>query len=175
MHMGKLAVIGLTLIVGIIIAVGLLLLPGYLPTGQAATGESLMPEASQDAEPVEKPKWDPGPAFEPDPDYVVNDSVELTGETVTFVVTGENFKFLMDGEENPDLNVKLGDKVRIEFTSTDGFHDFVIWDFNAGTERVWATNSTSVEFIADKAGTFEYYCSVGQHRDMGMKGNLIVE
>ena len=32
-----------------------------------------------------------------------------------------------------------------------------------------------VEFVVDKAGTFEYYCSVGNHRQMGMVGKLIVE
>ena len=34
---------------------------------------------------------------------------------------------------------------------------------------------TFVEFTVDKTGTFEYYCSVGQHRANGMVGNLIVE
>src|SRR3990167_9256749 len=35
--------------------------------------------------------------------------------------------------------------------------------------------SASVEFTADKAGGFEYYCSVGTHRAMGMVGAFIVE
>jgi len=34
---------------------------------------------------------------------------------------------------------------------------------------------TSVTFVADKTGTFEYYCSVGNHRAQGMVGKLIVE
>lgn len=32
-----------------------------------------------------------------------------------------------------------------------------------------------IEFTPDKAGSFEYYCSVGKHREMGMKGMLTVE
>jgi plastocyanin len=94
----------------------------------------------------------------------------------TFLLTGENFKFVMDGVDNPDIRVKQGDSVRIEFTSTQGFHDWVVDNFNAATEKVRdAEGSTFVEFIADKKGNFEYYCSVGQHRANGMKGNLIVE
>ena len=94
----------------------------------------------------------------------------------TFALTGENFKFVMDGLDNPDIRVKKGDKVRIEFTSTKGFHDWVVDEFNAATERVRDTDgSTFVEFVADKTGTFEYYCSVGEHRANGMKGKLIVE
>ena len=48
-------------------------------------------------------------------------------------------------------------------------------EFNAATEKVAAGVSSSVEFVADKKGTFEYYCSVGQHRANGMKGKLIVK
>src|SRR3989344_5627726 len=80
------------------------------------------------------------------------------------VVTGENFKFVVDGNDNPDILVKLGDKIRIEFSSTDGFHDWVVDEFNARTEQVRPGTPTFVEFIADKKGTFEYYCSVGSHR-----------
>ncbi len=93
----------------------------------------------------------------------------------TFVITGENFKFVMNEVNNPDIRVKQGDKVRIEFSSSNGFHDWKVDEFNAATEKIRDGSSTSVEFIADKKGTFEYYCSIGKHRKMGMKGKLIVE
>jgi len=175
--MGKLAFALLVLLLGAVIAVGLLVLPGYI-TGQAAqvpldsAGTENISEA--DEMPPSEPEW-AGPAFPSDPGYAVNDSVSLTGETVVFNVTAGNFKFMIDGEDNPNLTVKLGDVVRVEFTSTEGYHDFVIAEFNAITDRVWAVNSTSVEFVADKAGEFEYFCSVGKHRDMGMAGFLTVE
>lgn len=93
----------------------------------------------------------------------------------TFVLTGENFKFVMDGEDNPELRVSEGDLIRIEFTSTGGFHDWVLDEFDASTEKVNEGESTFVEFVADQKGTFEYYCSVGQHRANGMFGTIIVE
>ena len=100
---------------------------------------------------------------------------EMIQPDKTFVLTGENFKFLMDGSEAPELQVKVGDRVRIEFTSTSGFHDWVVDEFGAATKQVKPENGmTSVEFVADKEGTFEYYCSVGSHRANGMKGNLVV-
>jgi carboxymethylenebutenolidase len=101
--------------------------------------------------------------------------VDESPELVTFSLTGENYRFLMDGIENPTLRVRQGDKVRIEFTSSEGFHDWVLDEFDAATEKVRAVDSTSVEFTATSKGTFEYYCSVGQHRQLGMKGKLIVE
>lgn len=94
---------------------------------------------------------------------------------VTFVVTGEHLRFYIDGVENPDMKVKLGDKVRVEYTGIEGFHDWKIDEFNAATKQVQPGIMTSVEFVADKKGTFEYYCSVGQHRANGMFGKFIVE
>ena len=99
----------------------------------------------------------------------------VSGKVKTFVLTGENFKFMMEGQEGPEMRVKLGDSVRVEFSSTEGFHDWKVDEFQAATEKVRVGNTTTVEFVADKAGTFEYYCSVGSHRQMGMKGKLVVE
>lgn len=93
----------------------------------------------------------------------------------TFIVTGENFKFFIGGVENPDIIVNKGDLVRIEFESTSGFHDWVVDEFSAATEKVKDGGATFVEFSADKTGTFEYYCSVGSHRANGMSGNFIVK
>jgi heme/copper-type cytochrome/quinol oxidase subunit 2 len=100
---------------------------------------------------------------------------ETTNSNVlVFKLTGENFRFFMNGVESPTINVKEGDRVRIEFTSIGGFHDFVIDEFNAATDQIGAGQTSSVEFVANKKGTFEYYCSVGSHRAMGMKGTFIV-
>ena len=100
---------------------------------------------------------------------------EATTPDVTFSVTGENYAFFVDGEENPDMVVQEGDLVRIEFESTQGLHDWVV-DAFAATEQVdSASGVTTVEFVADQAGEFEYYCSVGSHRQQGMLGSFIVE
>ncbi len=97
------------------------------------------------------------------------------GNVVSFGLTGENFKFSMDGQDAPVLTVKEGDTVKITLTSAGGFHDWVLDEFNAHTDRVNTGQSASVEFVADKKGTFEYYCSVDSHRQKGMKGTFIVE
>jgi len=94
---------------------------------------------------------------------------------IVFDLTGENFVFMMNGEENPDLVVQEGDTVQINFTSTQGLHDWVVDEFNATTEQVQTNNSTSVTFVADQTGEFAYYCSVGTHRADGMEGSLVVE
>jgi nitrite reductase (NO-forming) len=105
------------------------------------------------------------------------DAMVTTGqETVTldpnakvFEVRGVNYDF-----DISEIKVKKGETVTINFESTDGFHDIVIDEFSAKTKKVQPGVKTSVTFVADKAGTFEYYCSIGSHRANGMVGKLVV-
>lgn len=91
-------------------------------------------------------------------------------ETAEFEVEGGEFYY------KPNiLKVKKGQKVEIEFNNKDGFHDFVLDEFKVKTKQLKDGESEDIEFVADKAGTYEFYCSVGQHRAKGMKGTLIVE
>lgn len=89
---------------------------------------------------------------------------------VTVELTGKNFAFSKN-----EIRVKKGQTVKVVFTSEGGFHDWKVDEFNAATAQVNTDGTSSVTFVADKAGEFEYYCSVGSHRQMGMVGKLIVE
>ena len=101
---------------------------------------------------------------------VDTDGNVLEDGTREFHVSGRNFEFSQN-----EMKVKKGDKVRVIFKSTKGTHDWVLDEFNARTEKVEPGQTTTVEFTANKLGTFEYYCSVGEHRKFGMLGKLIVE
>lgn len=89
---------------------------------------------------------------------------------INLEVEGSNYLF------NPDeIKVKVGDKVSITFTSNGAMHDFVLDEFDVKTKVLNSGESETISFTVDKAGEYEYYCSVGNHRAMGMKGTLIVE
>lgn len=94
----------------------------------------------------------------------------VSGDVKEFTVTGSSFSFAPS-----TLKVKKGDTVKITFKNSGGMHDFVIDDFKTQTKTIKSGETDVAQFIADKAGTFEYYCSVGNHRAMGMKGTLTVE
>lgn len=98
------------------------------------------------------------------------DTMMEKGEVKEFDVTGSPFKF-----DPASITVKKGDTVRINFTNAEGMHDWVIDEFNARTKVIKGGESETIEFVADKAGSFEYYCSVGNHRAQGMVGTLVVE
>jgi plastocyanin len=92
------------------------------------------------------------------------------GAVKEFTVTGSSFAF-----SPKTITVNKGDTVKINFVNSVGFHDWVLDAFNVRTPQINAGQSASVTFVADKTGTFEYYCSVGTHRQMGMVGTLTVK
>ena len=92
------------------------------------------------------------------------------GTSKNFELTGKPFEFSLK-----EMKVKKGETVKVTFTNVQGFHDWTLDGYNVKTKQLPAGQSETVIFVADKAGTFEYYCGVGNHRDQGMKGSLIVE
>lgn len=72
------------------------------------------------------------------------------------------------------INVKKGQKVKIIMTSKDMMHNLNIDELNVHLPITKAGETNTVEFTADKVGTFEYYCSVGQHRKLGQVGKITV-
>ncbi|GIW69929.1 MAG: hypothetical protein KatS3mg101_0676 [Patescibacteria group bacterium] len=100
----------------------------------------------------------------------INETIGEPQKEVRVVVNGSNFKF-----EPKTINAKVGEKVIVEFNNIEGVHDFRIEEFGIATRILKANESETVEFTADKTGSFEFYCSVGEHRKMGMVGTLVVE
>ena len=109
---------------------------------------------------------------EPEVMEETSEAPEETNEATTRVFDMDGFNF---GYSVTEMRVKEGDTVTVNLTSTDGVHDWVVDEFEAATGRVNTGGATSVTFVASAAGTYEYYCSVGNHRQLGMVGTLIVE
>ncbi|MBI3589355.1 MAG: cupredoxin domain-containing protein [Candidatus Liptonbacteria bacterium] len=85
-------------------------------------------------------------------------------------VVGTNFKFSVN-----EIRVRKGETIKLTFKNEGGKHDWKVDEFKAGTKILDGGQEETVQFVANRVGTFEYYCSVGQHRANGMKGSLIVE
>lgn len=122
--------------------------------------ETLSPSSSPS--PVEVPASPAPISISPSPSPVA--------ETIkSFMVLGSNYKFSLG-----EMRVKKGDRVRVTFKNIEGFHDFKIDEFSVSTKQINAGQEEIIEFVASKTGSFEFYCSVGQHRANGMKGTLVV-
>ncbi|MCR4279490.1 MAG: cupredoxin domain-containing protein [Candidatus Zambryskibacteria bacterium] len=89
--------------------------------------------------------------------------------TREFTINASNFSF-----SDSEIEVNKGERVRITLTNTVGTHDLVVEGYDVRTQILQTGESETIEFIADESGTFEYYCSIGNHRAMGMTGTLTV-
>lgn len=94
----------------------------------------------------------------------------LKGNVREFNILGSNYMF------SPGvMNAKKGETIRIVFHNIEGLHDFKIDELGVYTEFLEENGTQTVEFEASKVGAFEYYCSVSNHRAMGMVGKLNIE
>jgi len=107
-----------------------------------------------------------------EPEQKVSDSLKNQGilGTITSIdVSASNFAFTP-----AEIVVNHGDTVQINFINTQGMHNFTIEGIAAKTKTIQAGSSEQLTFVADKVGSFPFYCSVGNHRAMGMSGVIIV-
>jgi len=105
---------------------------------------------------------------------VINDGsdepVDIPSKEVIISMKARKWEF-----EPSTITVKKGDKVKLLITSEDVKHGFKLTDFNIN-EDIEPGKTTTIEFTADKIGTFSFVCSVfcgSGHSNM--EGKLIVE
>lgn len=98
-----------------------------------------------------------------------NQAPVINSTVKTFTVDGSSYAY------NPStITVNKGDAVKIIFKDTDSRHDLVIDGYNLRTDVIGPGKTDTIEFVADKVGTFEYYCSLPGHKAQGMTGKLVV-
>lgn len=97
-------------------------------------------------------------------------SAVLEGAVKEFTVEGSSFKFVPNV-----LTVSQGDTVKIVFKNVGGMHNFVIDALGVETNVIQGGASETIQFQASKKGSFQYYCSVANHKAMGMTGTLVVK
>jgi len=105
-------------------------------------------------------------------------AVPPVGDTNVKEFSMTSFVKVVDGKYFPqyslkEITVNKGDKVRIKITVTSGMHDFKIDEYNVYADTQ-PNKEYIVEFTADKAGEFIYYCTKPGHREKGQWGTLKV-
>ncbi|MDO8269355.1 MAG: cupredoxin domain-containing protein [Candidatus Levybacteria bacterium] len=93
----------------------------------------------------------------------------ILGALKSFEIDASNFVFTPN-----QIMVNEGDTVQINFTNSQGIHNFTIEGLNVQTKTIQKGESEQVTFTAGKKGTYNFTCKVGNHAAMGMSGTLIV-
>lgn len=100
----------------------------------------------------------------------VEEMVVAPDNVKEFKITAKQFSF-----EPDTIEVNKGDKVRLVITSMDVPHGFSIAEYGIN-ERLDVGKPVTIEFTADKEGSFTAFCSVfcgSGHSNM--KGKLVVK
>lgn len=99
-----------------------------------------------------------------------SDDVSVAEEGEELTVEGEEFSY-----SPSKLKVKPG-VVTITFKNVGEMgHDLVFEDLEAATKVISPGEEETVTVEIKEQGTYVFYCSVGNHRQLGMEGELVVE
>ncbi len=144
-----------------------------LVSGVVFSGCSLLPQKDQQLppeQPMETQVEETGEMPANTESVTETTAPETTTEGKVVPVVANDFAY-----DVSEIRVKKGEKLTVSVTNSQGFHDFVIDELAVNSGMIKAGDTMELEIPTDKPGTYEFYCSVGQHRKMGMKGTLIVE
>ncbi len=105
---------------------------------------------------------------------------DAEGDVVTSKVAGNSLTIdsFMFGYSVKELKLKAGESYTVTLTNSEGMHDFVIDELDVRTKVLKADETETITFTvpAEAAGkSYKFYCSVGNHRQMGMEGDVIIE
>jgi plastocyanin len=100
-----------------------------------------------------------------------SNSPSTTKTNTAISISGTEFSF-----SQPTLTFNVGQPVTVTFTNKGKMpHDFIIDEIpGAKTEIIKTGESTTITFTPTTAGTFKFYCGVGNHRAQGMEGTVTV-
>ncbi|HZZ99223.1 MAG TPA: plastocyanin/azurin family copper-binding protein [Candidatus Paceibacterota bacterium] len=147
----------------IVLIIVVLAVAGYfLWRGQASDNLVLSPSPSASLSPTASASVSPSASSSP------ANSTASTVKNIT--VDGRSFSF------NPStITVNKGDTVNLTFMDEGGNHNLFIEGYNLKTATISGGQSQTLHFVADKTGTFQFYCTVDSHRELGMVGTLTVK
>ncbi|MEQ6388091.1 cupredoxin domain-containing protein [Bacillaceae bacterium S4-13-58] len=92
--------------------------------------------------------------------------VEPTGEVVEVNINATNFAFDVN-----EIEANSGDTIKINFKNVDGSHGITFQGYDLKIDK-----DGTYEFVADQAGTFQFYCNVMcGHGHSEMVGTLTVK
>lgn len=95
----------------------------------------------------------------------IEKEVEPTGKVVELVITAKNFEFIQE-----EVEIRAGDTVRITLENEAGYHGVGIDGYDLEVKE-----GEVLEFVANKKGEFEIFCSIPcGHGHDNMTGKIVI-
>lgn len=71
------------------------------------------------------------------------------------------------------IDLKTGETVKVTFKNTGKLpHNLTIAELGVATKTVGGGREDTITITASTAGSYKFFCSVGNHRQLGMEGTL---
>ena len=92
-------------------------------------------------------------------------------------VAARKYAYRVSGVDRPEIHVHEGDVVHVTFSTEDIPHSFTIDEPYRISKRAAPGKPVTFEFLADKAGTFPFYCNLAldDRCKKEVRGTLIVD
>jgi magnesium-transporting ATPase (P-type) len=101
--------------------------------------------------------------------YAADQAIDASAQKVE--VVGRNVAF-----EPAEIRIRAGQWTVVRFTNADPiFHDWMVEGLANIDAGARPGQTSSLRFVIDRPGTYEYLCTVPGHAEAGMIGTLIVE
>lgn len=85
-------------------------------------------------------------------------------------ISGNEFSY-----EPATISAKVGQLVTVTYTNAGKYpHNFVIDELGVTSQTIKPGQTDTFSFTPTKAGTFSFYCSLPNHREKGMVGEISV-
>lgn len=111
----------------------------------------------------------PAPSSGGTPEMVV--STDSASPEKEIVVSGDEYSF-----SPASISLTKGETVKLTFKNTGGLpHNFVITELGVSTKTIHGGQEDSVTFTVEKTGTYTFFCSVGNHKQLGMEGEVSIK
>lgn len=152
-------------ITGVFVVIAALIVVGVITLLDTEQAQAPTTEESQQTADTEVPATDDESTTGED-----SDTEETAGQTVEIDMSDHQFSV-------ETIQATPGETVTVELTNNQGIHDFVIDELNVDSGQMASGQSQTVTFTIpeDAAGqTYDFYCSVSNHRALGMEGQLII-
>ena len=115
------------------------------------------------------------PKMSQSPDPVANASPTASAMPTEgmreITVAGDEYEYSPE-----ELMLTKGEKIKLTFTNRGKLpHNLMIDELGVSTDTIPGGKSTTVEFTVSQTGSFTAYCSVGNHRSLGMEEKVVVK
>ena len=94
-----------------------------------------------------------------------------------FQISARKYTYRVAGVDRPEIHVHDGDVVRVTFSAEDIPHSFTVDEPYRISKRAEPGKPVTFEFLADKPGTFEFYCNlaIDERCRKELRGTLVVD